>query len=99
MCVEHEVPSIPPRRTPSQHTTIPTHTHTHTHHNHPAQTLFGGYEGVCSDGATLLFVIMGNFTSKPVAHGHEGREQLLGALVWRACLARPTRQSFVCLFV
>ena len=34
---------------------------------------------MCADGAQLIFVIMGNFTSKPVAHGHEGREQLVGA--------------------
>ncbi len=40
VCVEHEVPSIPPRRTPSQHTTIPTHTHTHTHRvQHPPPPL------------------------------------------------------------
>lgn len=48
-------------------------------HHPPPQTLFGGYEGVCADGAQLIFVLMGNFTSKPVAHGHEGREQLVGA--------------------
>lgn len=62
--------SADPPRTP------PTHT---TNHQRQRQTLFGGYEGVCADGAQLIFVIMGNFTSKPVAHGHEGREQLVGA--------------------
>lgn len=39
--------------------------------------MFAAYNGI-QGHARCLFVLMGDFTSKPLMHGQDGRQQLIG---------------------
>jgi hypothetical protein len=57
--------------------------------------MFAAYNGI-QGHARCLFVLMGDFTSKPLMHGQDGRQQLIGTPDTNT--ESPTYTNTACVF-